>query len=199
MILTDTPGTNQSTRQEATTTGDAHPSLNKPTKLNRRGLERLDLLLLLVESLDLNGGEAMLWASQNIGLQLYFPNRVELWKKRCSNPLRRTTRRAKHNDNDIGALIYLLSTMADRLYPIIHQLLSKREPENLTSERWSLLTERFKALIKERMNQRRSAVKRILYSDESLSIQRDLLVTLSLASGNGGFNRLRASLLDPTP
>ena len=31
-------------------------------RLGRRGVERLDLLLLTIEALDLNGGEAMLWS-----------------------------------------------------------------------------------------------------------------------------------------
>ena len=62
-------------------------------RLSRRGVERLDLLLLTIEALDLNGGEAMVWTSQQLGLQAQFPNRVELWKRRCHNPLRRTTRR----------------------------------------------------------------------------------------------------------
>ncbi len=41
--------------------------------LSRRGVERLDLLLLTVEALDLNGGEAMLWTSHQMGLQPSFP------------------------------------------------------------------------------------------------------------------------------
>ena len=56
-------------------------------------LERLDLMLLAVEALDLNGGEAMVWMSEQLGFSGLFPNRVELWKRRCHNPLRRTTRR----------------------------------------------------------------------------------------------------------
>ena len=55
-------------------------------RLSRRGVERLDLLLLTAEALDLNGGEAMLWTSHQLGLQAQFPNRVELWKRRCHNP-----------------------------------------------------------------------------------------------------------------
>ena len=62
-------------------------------RLSRRGVERLDLLLLTIEALDLNGGEAMLWTSHQMGLKDQFPNRVELWKRRCHNPLRKSTRR----------------------------------------------------------------------------------------------------------
>ena len=64
-------------------------------KLGRRALERLDLLLLVVESLDLNSSQALLWTSDQLGLNNVFPNRVELWKCRCHNPLRRVTRRGK--------------------------------------------------------------------------------------------------------
>ena len=43
-------------------------------RLSRRGVERLDMLLLTIEALDLNGGEAMVWTSQQMGLQAQFPN-----------------------------------------------------------------------------------------------------------------------------
>ena len=45
--------------------GEATPVAT--TALHRRGLEKLDLLLLTVEALDLNGGEAMLWATEQLG------------------------------------------------------------------------------------------------------------------------------------
>ena len=47
------------------------PASSAPTdgaRLSRRGVERLDLLLLTIEALDLNGGEAMVWTSQQMGL-----------------------------------------------------------------------------------------------------------------------------------
>ena len=77
-------------------------------RLSRRGVERLDLLLLTIEALDLNGGEAMVWTSQQMGLQSQFPNRVELWKRRCHNPLRRTTRRDQLDPVDAESLICLV-------------------------------------------------------------------------------------------
>ena len=44
-------------------------------RLSRRGVEQLDLLLLTAEALDLNGGEAMLWTSHQLGLQEQFQSR----------------------------------------------------------------------------------------------------------------------------
>lgn len=89
--------------------------------------------------------------------------------------------------------------MASRLYPLLHQLLSSREPEELNLQRWTLLDQRLRDLIEERMNPRRGAVQRLLKPEQSQPIQRELVLTLALAAGNGGVDRLRASLLDPTP
>ncbi|MFL0780884.1 MAG: DUF3038 domain-containing protein [Prochlorococcus sp.] len=167
--------------------------------LSRRGLERLDLLLLTVEALDLNGGEAMIWATRQLGLQDQFPNRVELWKRRCHNPLRRTTRRGQLGSLETEALIRLLCSMADRLYPLLHQLLSAKEPQEINQQRWALLDQRLRDLIEERMNPRRGAVQRLLLPEQAEAIQRRMVLALALAAGSGGVDRLHASLLDPTP
>ena len=181
-------------------TAQAAPDPSLPDAvLGRRALERLDLLLLTVESLDMNGGEAMLWATRQLGFESIFPNRVELWKRRCHNPLRRSTRRGQISAVETEALIRILCFMADRLYVFLHQLLSSREPEQLTRERWTLVDQRLRDLIEERMNLRRGAIQRLLGVEPGAAIQRQLILTLALASGPGGVDRLRASLLDPTP
>ena len=169
------------------------------TVLNRRGLERLDLLLLMMEALDFNGGEAMLMAIRQLGYEGVFPNRVELWKRRCTNPLRRATRRTPLSSVEIEALIRVVCAMADRLYPQLHHLLSTREPAEITSQHWALVDQRLRDLIGERMNLRRGAVQRLLDPDSALPLQRQMVVTLALSAGPGGPDRLRASLLDPTP
>ena len=168
-------------------------------RLSRRGVERLDLLLLTIEALDLNGGEAMLWTSHQMGLKDQFPNRVELWKRRCHNPLRKSTRREPLDPVDAESLICLVCAMADRLYPMLHQLLSTREPESITQQRWALVHERLSDLIDERMNPRRGAVARLMHPDTRPPLHRDLIHTLALVAGPGGIDRLRATLLDPTP
>ena len=168
-------------------------------RLGRRGVERLDLLLLTIEALDLNAGEFMLWTSHQMGLQSQFPNRVELWKRRCHNPLRRTTRREQLAPVDAESLICLVCAMSERIYPLLHQLLSSREPEQLTNQRWQLLETRLDDLIEERMNPRRGAVLRLLDKQTGALIRRQLVSTLALVAGPGGIDRLRATLLDPTP
>tara|TARA_Y100001968_G_scaffold181420_1_gene166133 strand:- start:354 stop:617 length:264 start_codon:yes stop_codon:yes gene_type:complete len=83
--------------------------------------------------------------------------------------------------------------MADNLYPLIRQLLSSKEPNTLSQERWSLFTKRLKSLIRERMNIQRSYVASLLSNDNN-EFFRELLVILSLSCGQAGANRLKASL-----
>ena len=167
--------------------------------LPRQGLERLDLLLLCVEALDLNGGETLLWMGQNLGFASLLPDRVSLWKLRSHNPLRRACRRGTPEPAETEALIRILCAMADRVYPMVRGLLSSREPPELTQQHWQLFEERLKELLKERMNVRRSSVQSLMDPVAGASQRRALIQTLALAAGEGGIDRLRASLMDPNP
>ena len=138
----------------------------------------------------------MVWISDQLGYSALFPNRVELWKRRCHNPLRRSFRRGTLEPAETDALIRILCVMAERLYPMLHQLLSRSEPPDLTRERWALVTARLSDLVRERMNGRRSGVQRLLDPEEGESQRRQLIQSLALAAGEGGIARLRASLMD---
>ena len=81
---------------------------------------------------------------------------------------------------------------------MLHQLLSSREPEQLTQQRWQLFHGRLRDLIEERMNLRREAVTRLLKLEPAGPLQRQLIRTLAFCAG-GRISRLRATLLDPTP
>jgi len=175
---------------------DDSPSLEISLRLPRRGIERLDLLLLSVEALDLNGGEAMVWMSEQMGFTDRFANRVELWKSRCHNPLRRTTRRGELAAADGDALIRILCALADRLYPVLRGLLSRAEAPEVLAQRWILFHDRLSELVKERMNPRRGGVQKLLDPKSCVTESHRLVQSLALASGAGGFERLKASLLD---
>ena len=164
--------------------------------LPRRGLERLDLMLLCMEALDLNGGEAMVWLSEQLGYGGLFPNRVELWKRRCHNPLRRTCRRGEVPASETDALIRILCVMADRLYPMLRSLLSSSEPEAVVTDRWELFQRRLAELVQERMNPRRSGVQKLLDPTDGAAQRLQLIQGLSLCAGHGGFDRIKASLMD---
>ena len=176
----------------------AHPSGGEPSSpLSRRGIERLDLMLLCAEALDYNGGEAMVWMSESLGFSDLFPNRVELWKRRCHNPLRRATRRGQLQEVETDALIRILNALAERLYPMLRQLLSSAEPPELSAQRWQLFRRRLADLVQERFNLRRGGVQRLLDEREGPELCRQLIQALALSAGPGGFDRLKASLMDP--
>jgi hypothetical protein len=178
------------------------PDASVPTAespLPRKGLERLDLLLLCVEALDLNGGETLVWMGHNLGLSSLFPDRVSLWKLRCHNPLRRACRRGSPQAAETEALIRLLCAMADRVYPMVRGLLSSHEPPERNEEHWRLFQSRLSELLRERMNLRRSGVRALMDPQEGAEQRRALIQTLALAAGEGGVDRLRASLMDPVP
>ncbi|MCP9817003.1 DUF3038 domain-containing protein [Synechococcus sp. GreenBA-s] len=176
----------------------AHPSGGeRSSRLSRRGIERLDLMLLCAEALDYNGGEAMVWMSESLGFGDLFPNRVELWKRRCHNPLRRATRRGQLQEVETDALIRILNALAERLYPMLRQLLSSAEPPELSAQRWQLFRRRLADLVQERFNLRRGGVQRLLDEQEGPELCRQLIQALALSAGPGGFDRLKASLMDP--
>lgn len=175
------------------------PSSAPDQPLPRQGLERLDLLLLCVEVLDLNGGESLLWMAHQLGFASLFPDRVSLWRLRCHNPLRRACRRGSPDARETDALIRLLCAMADRIYPFLQGLLSSREPEEVSQLRWQLFQERLTELLRERMNVRRSGVRALMDPEAGAAQRRALIQSLALAAGTGGVERLRASLMDAAP
>jgi hypothetical protein len=197
-MVTNSPPSAALSSSTALATPD--PATEAPAQaLRRHGLERLDLLLLCVEALDLNGGETLLWMGQHLGLAPLFPDRVALWKLRSHNPLRRACRRGSPNVSETDALIRLLCAMADRVYPIVRGLLSSREPAEVNRQHWELFQQRLTELLRERMNVRRSSVQALMDPERGAADRRALIQTLALAAGTGGFDRLRASLLDAAP
>ena len=155
---------------------------------------KLDLLILVIETLQINATESLLLKASDIGLSDNYTSRVKLWKIRCSNPLRNTHTYSSLSFEHIQSLVELVSAMAEILYPLIRQLLSSKESKTLNEERWNLFSKRFKSLIRERMNIQRSYVS-ILLNDDKNNFLRELLVILSLSCGEGGKQRLKASLL----
>jgi len=154
---------------------------------------KLDFLILVVETLQINATDSLLSKAKDIGLPDYFSSRVQFWKMRCSNPLRNTYTFTNLSSEQIDSIVELISTMAENLYPLIRQLLSSKESKTLNEERWYLFSSRLKSLIRERMNIKRSFISTLL-SEDNNKFFRELLVILSLSCGKAGANRLKASL-----
>ena len=159
--------------------------------------KKLDFLILVIETLQINATDSLLLNAKKIGLSDEFSNRVQFWKMRTSNPLRKSYAFSSLSSDQIDSLVEVISLMAENLYPIIRQLLSSKESQTLNNERWSLFTTRLKSLIRERMNLQRSYISSLLIDDNN-QFFRDLLVILSLSCGPGGANRLKASMYQQT-
>ena len=155
--------------------------------------KRIDFLLLVIETLQINATDSLLLNAKNIGLSHDFSSRVQFWKMRSSNPLRKSYVFTSLSTEQIDSLVELISSMSEKLYPLIRQLLSSKESRTLNNERWVLFSTRLKSLIRERMNLQRNYITSLL-DDESNLFFRELLLILSLSCGRGGSNRLKASM-----
>tara|TARA_Y100001968_G_C19436174_1_gene759832 strand:+ start:1278 stop:1874 length:597 start_codon:yes stop_codon:yes gene_type:complete len=155
--------------------------------------KKIDFLILVIETLQINATDSLLLNAKNIGLSDDFSSRVQFWKMRCSNPFRNTYTFSSLSSEQIDSLVQLISSMAENLYPLIRQLLSSKESNSLNQERWFLFSTRLKSLIRERMNIKRSYIASLL-SENNNAYFRHLLVILSLSCGEGGSSRLKASL-----
>ena len=154
---------------------------------------KLDFLILVIETLQINATDSLFVKAKNMGLSDEFTSRVQFWKIRCSNPLRKSYTFSSLSSEQIDSLVELISSMAENLYPLIRQLLSSKESKTLNQERWYLFSSRLKSLITERMNVRRSYITSLI-NDDKHEYFRELLVILSLSCGKGGACRLKASL-----
>ena len=154
---------------------------------------KLDFLILVIETLQINATDSLFLKAKNIGLSDEFTSRVQFWKIRCSNPLRKSYTFSSLSSEQIDSFVELISSMAENLYPLIRQLLSSKESKTLNQERWYLFSSRLKSLITERMNVKRSYITSLI-NDDKHEYFRELLVILSLSCGKGGACRLKASL-----
>jgi hypothetical protein len=79
---------------------------------------------------------------------------------------------------------------------LLHQLLSSAEPDTVNQQRWALFQGRLADLVNERMNPRRTSVQQLVDPLLEHSVLHGLIQTLALGAGDGGFDRLKASLMD---
>ena len=64
--------------------------LTKENQVSRQSIEKLDLLLLTLETIDLNGIQSIHAISNKLNLNNVLPNKVTIWKLRNNNPLRKS-------------------------------------------------------------------------------------------------------------
>ncbi|MGM3306757.1 DUF3038 domain-containing protein [Anabaena sp. WFMT] len=168
----------------------------------RRTALQIDLMLLAIEALELGGSEAILAFAQELDLTGIIKNRVNLWRMRASNPLRRAHIRRPLSIIEAKALVVIACYIARRLTVVIRQLLmiyqqlSEKQIPLEQNLRLANYLERFRAHFKSRMNSRRSVLL-TLNSDEKLDeLAIDLLGKLLFCTGTAGMQRFWISLFD---
>ncbi|MDB9374124.1 DUF3038 domain-containing protein [Nodularia sphaerocarpa] len=163
---------------------------------------QVDLILLAIEALELGGSEAILAFADELELKGIIKNRVNLWRMRSSNPMRRAHIRRPLTIMEAKALVVIASYIARRLTVVIRQMLltyqqmSDKQIPLAQNLRLSNYLERFRVHFKSRMNARRSSVQ-ALSSDEKLDeLAMNLLGQLLFCTGTAGMQRFWISLFD---
>lgn len=172
------------------------PAKPESRLLGRHGLQQLDLLMITIEALDSRSSEAMASLLQQKNTAMGATDRVEFWKWRATNPMRRAMQRNRLKQGQVRTMVGLVCHMADRLYPVLHQLISVREDQSLAEARWTRLTGRLQGLVRQRMNPRRTAMQKFADDEYALAMARQMVRTLAFSAGPGGEQRLLASLQD---
>ena len=170
--------------------------LNKGNQVSRQSIEKLDLLLLILETIDLNGIQSLYALSNKLNLNNVLPNKITIWKLRNNNPLRKSYANNNIKLDEFDALIKITVEMSRYLYPYIREILKSREVFEDNPLIWNDYKNRFMDLINERFNINSMKVKKLLDPSVNDEILINCLFTLALCVTNMGSQNLKTSLLD---
>ena len=150
------------------------------------------MLLLAIETIDLNGSESIFALSNKLNLQHLFPSKVSIWKLRSNNPMRKSPNYNNINSQQFDGLIKITSEMSKYLYPYIRAIISSKDNYTNKPELWDDFQFRYIELIEERFNTESIIVKNLINYSYSQKFYKKILLTLSLASSEEGYNRLKS-------
>ena len=170
--------------------------LSKGKRISRESIQRLDLLLLALETIDLNGAESLYSLSGKLNLNEVLPNKVTIWKLRNNNPMRNSFNNNNIKLSEFNALIELTAEMAKFLYPYIRQILQSRDDLVKNPKPWNEFKNRYIELINERFNTNSMKVKRLLDPSCNDEVFIKIILTLALCISEDGFLNLRSTLLN---
>tara|TARA_Y100000991_G_scaffold186117_1_gene150560 strand:+ start:37 stop:585 length:549 start_codon:yes stop_codon:yes gene_type:complete len=170
--------------------------LNKGNQISRQSIEKLDVLLLILETIDLNGIQSLFALSNKLNLNDVLPNKVTIWKLRNSNPLRKSYVNNNIKSIEFDALLKITVEMSRYLYPYIRELLKSKEDLEENSIIWNDFKKRFIELIYDRFNKDSMRVKKLLNKTENDEIIIKSLLTLSLCISSQGYQKLKNLLLN---
>ena len=153
-------------------------------------------MLLILETIDLNGIHSLYALSNRLNLNNVLPNKVTIWKLRNNNPLRKSYVTNNIKLNEFDALIRITVEMSKYLYPFIREILKSKEDIEDNSVIWNDFNKRFIELIKERFNINSMRVKKLLNQAENDEIIIRSLLILSFCISNQGYQKLMNFLYD---
>jgi len=168
----------------------------KGNQVSRQSIEKLDLLLLILETIDLNGIQSLYALSNRLDLNDVLPNKITIWKLRNNNPLRKSYVNNNIKQEEFDALIKITVEMSRYLYPYIREILKSKEDLEKNSVIWKNFNKRLIELINERFNLDSMRVKKLLNLTENDEIIVKLLLTLSLCISNQGYQKLKNFLFE---
>lgn len=169
--------------------------LSKGTRVSRESIQRLDLLLLTLETIDLNGIQSLFTLSNKLNLNNVLPSKVIIWKLRNNNPMRKSYIKNNIKIEEFDALTKIAVEMSKYLYPYIREILQSRDYFDRNPVIWNDFKKRFIELINERFNINSMRVKKLLDSKVNDEIFINFLLTLALCISDDGYQKLRTSLL----
>ena len=170
--------------------------LTKENQVSRQSIEKLDLLLLILETIDLNGIQSLYDLSIKLNLNNVLPNKITIWKLRNNNPLRKSYVNNNIKLNEFDALVKITVEMSRYLYPYIRELLKSKENLKEDTVIWNDFNKRFIELIKDRFNMNSMRVKKLLNKAENDEIIIKSLLILSFCISNQGYQKLKNFLYD---
>ena len=153
-------------------------------------------MLLILETIDLNGIQSLYAISNRLNLNDVLPNKVTIWQLRNNNPLRKSYVNNNIKLEEFDALIKITVEMSRYLYPYIREILKSKEDLEENTMIWKDFNERFIDLIRERFNVDSIRVKKLLNQAENDEIIIKSLLTLSLCVSNQGYQKLKNFLFD---
>ena len=153
-------------------------------------------MLLILETIDLNGIQSLYAISNRLNLNDVLPNKVTIWQLRNNNPLRKSYVNNNIKLDEFEALIKITVELSRYLYPYIRDILQSKEGLEKNSVIWNDFNKRFIELIKERFNIESMRVKKLLNQTENDEIVIKCLLTLSLCISNQGYQKLKNFLFD---
>ena len=165
--------------------------LTKGNQVSRQSIEKLDFLLLCLETIDLNGIQSLYAVSNKLNLSDLLPNKITIWKLRNNNPLRKSYVNNNIRLDEFEALIKITVEMSRFLYPYIREILQSKEDLEKNSVIWNDFNKRLIELIQERFNLDSIRVKKLLNQTKNDEIIVKSLLTLSLCISNQGYKKLK--------